>query len=267
MRDMNYGRRRAGAGFTMIEIAICIAIVAFAMVAILGVLPAGLQVQKSNREDTLVSMDGAFFIEAIRSGSRGLVDLPNSVDWIQLTNRGLSLGLVTNFSGGNQLVGGGQIIGLLSTPRYFVAANGRCVTNLAGPVRAKIHALSGSAIERSPSLKDFSFSYVLESEIVPAFAVPPAYTNFTGTDVAGNTNILAARSNLWAQANRLAGDCYELRITMRWPVRPDNTVGGEKQTFRALLTGGMVTNTDVLRVDGQNLQWSYYFFQPSMYGH
>ena len=39
----------------MVEIAICLAVIAFALVAIIGILPAGLQVQKENREDTLTA--------------------------------------------------------------------------------------------------------------------------------------------------------------------------------------------------------------------
>jgi len=42
----------------MVEIALCIAVVAFALVAILGVMPTGLQVQKDNREDTIIIRTG-----------------------------------------------------------------------------------------------------------------------------------------------------------------------------------------------------------------
>jgi len=37
-------------GFTIIELAICLGIIAFALVAIIGVLPIGINVQKDNRE-------------------------------------------------------------------------------------------------------------------------------------------------------------------------------------------------------------------------
>src|SRR6476660_3300331 len=56
----------AASGFTMVEIAIAVAVIAFALVAIIGILPAGLQVQKENREDTLMAQDGTYFMEAIR---------------------------------------------------------------------------------------------------------------------------------------------------------------------------------------------------------
>ena len=66
-------RRPAGpsggtAAFTMIEIALCIAVVAIAMVAIIGVLPAGLNVQKQNREESLLTQDAELLLNALRGG-------------------------------------------------------------------------------------------------------------------------------------------------------------------------------------------------------
>lgn len=52
----------------MVEIALSIGIIGFALVAIMGVLPTGLQVQKTNREETLIDNDGAFYLEELRSG-------------------------------------------------------------------------------------------------------------------------------------------------------------------------------------------------------
>ena len=43
--------------FTMIEIAISLAIIGFALVAILGVLPIGMSVQRENREETIINQD------------------------------------------------------------------------------------------------------------------------------------------------------------------------------------------------------------------
>ena len=64
--------RRDASAFTMIEIAISLAIIGFALVAIVGVLPAGLNVQKENREETILNQDGPFLLEAIRSGAAHL---------------------------------------------------------------------------------------------------------------------------------------------------------------------------------------------------
>lgn len=65
---------RRKAGFTMIEIAIALGVIAFALVAIIGVLPMGLQTQKDNREETVVNQDANVLMEALRSGQRA-VDL------------------------------------------------------------------------------------------------------------------------------------------------------------------------------------------------
>ncbi|MGD0614189.1 MAG: type II secretion system protein, partial [Verrucomicrobiota bacterium] len=58
-------------GFTMIEIALCLAIIGFALVAIIGVLPTGLNVQKDNREETIINQDAAVWMDAIRHGAQG----------------------------------------------------------------------------------------------------------------------------------------------------------------------------------------------------
>ncbi len=74
-----FERRRAGraslpirtAAFTMVEIAISLAIIGIALVAIIGVLPLGMNVQKDNREETIINQDATVLLEAIRSGARG----------------------------------------------------------------------------------------------------------------------------------------------------------------------------------------------------
>ena len=47
--------------------------------AIIGVLPLGMNVQRDNREATVINQDATFFIEAIRNGARGMDDLTNYV--------------------------------------------------------------------------------------------------------------------------------------------------------------------------------------------
>jgi len=65
--------RRRAAGFTMVEIAIALGVIAFALIAIIGILPAGLQTQRDNREETIINQDARLLIEAIKSGGRDLV--------------------------------------------------------------------------------------------------------------------------------------------------------------------------------------------------
>ena len=58
------------AGFTMVEIAISLGVIAFAIIAIIGILPTGLQGQRDNREETVINQDARLLIEAIKSGGR-----------------------------------------------------------------------------------------------------------------------------------------------------------------------------------------------------
>src|SRR5215204_6714918 len=112
--------------FTMIEIAIALAVIAFALVAIIGVLPTGITVQKDNREDTIVNQDGPYLLEAIRTGAQGLDHLTNFVETIAVeniygkviyTNSPLNA-VAAPYDG--SMSNGLRIIGLLTTPRYFI---------------------------------------------------------------------------------------------------------------------------------------------------
>src|SRR5439155_14470507 len=69
---------RSTTAFTMIEIAICLAVIGFALTAIIGVLPLGMNVQRENREETVVNQDASVFLNAIRNGELGLDDLTNA---------------------------------------------------------------------------------------------------------------------------------------------------------------------------------------------
>src|SRR5512138_2419690 len=81
------GRRGCGglaeSAFTMIEIAISLAVIAFALVAIIGILPTGMNVQKDNRQETVINQDVSVFLNAIRGGARGADDLTNYVTSIR----------------------------------------------------------------------------------------------------------------------------------------------------------------------------------------
>lgn len=57
-------------GFTMAEIAIALGVIAFALIAIIGILPSGLQVQRDNREETIINQDARLLLAAIKSGGR-----------------------------------------------------------------------------------------------------------------------------------------------------------------------------------------------------
>jgi type II secretory pathway pseudopilin PulG len=192
-------RRRA---FTMVEIALCLAIIAFALVAIIGVLPTGMTVQRDNRADTIIAQDGAYWMNAIRGGATGSVDLANFVYEVVEANSG-----VTN-SGFNDSA---EVLGLLSTPTAPTNAH-----------RAKVRAISGSAVERDPGV--IGFDYYLYAQVLPF-----------------RTNLLA--TNNAAQAI-LETNLWEVRLVFRWPILPNGDAGGEKKVFRTLVSGTQATQTN-----------------------
>src|SRR6266516_7883337 len=171
--------KRAVAAFTMVEIAISLGVIAIALVAILGVLPTGVRVQRDNREDTILNQEGVFWVEAIRSWSKGLDYLTNYVDTITISNRfGLTnfynpVGTVTPSGTGTKLLiltNGQTIIGLLTFPKVTFDASKNLLTNR---VTARVRALTGSAAEQSRSARDMAFAYQIVSEVVRLKVTPP----------------------------------------------------------------------------------------------
>jgi type II secretory pathway pseudopilin PulG len=241
--------RRGQAAFSLVEIAIALGVIAFALVGILGVLPAGVRVQKDNREDTIINQDGKILLEAIRSGSRGFDDLTNYVEWIGVTNRPRNIGFLAASARADAklradskmtLTNGETIIGLLSTPKFFIdPVTGELLNRQRGSntVAARIRAMSGSALSRDLSLKDITFSYLASVELVP-------YQSFIGTPTptAPGIDILPNSVALQTQPN-----FYDLRLTIRWPVTEvgkDRTlqVGNNRKTFRTLVSGSVSSN-------------------------
>ncbi len=248
----NRGSRRSA--FTMVELALCIAVVAIAMVAIIGVLPAGLGVQKLNREETIIDEDATLLMEAIRSGATGFDDLTNYLDYVIITNQPLNSGALSTYtykgplfkllSGTptpdpwTELAFPQQILGLLSLPQVDYSKQG---TNEVGQtnlnfVMAQFRAFSGALDEKVlpqvrgdtiPELKlDQAFRYRLNVEIVPVFSHP--------------TNQLDA-ANLFQQ-RVLANTLYDVRLTFQWPVFGNKIpadVGGNFKSYRTQVSGRM----------------------------
>jgi len=105
-------------GFTMVEIAICLAIIGVALVAIIGVLPLGLRTQRDNREETIINQDATVFLEAIRNGARGLNDLTNYV--YAVTNYWTLFGANgTVIKGGGTINNGYTFANVSIAPGYF----------------------------------------------------------------------------------------------------------------------------------------------------
>ena len=238
--------RRNTAAFTMVEIALCLGVIAIALVAIIGVLPTGVRVQRDNREDTIINAEGMLWLEAIRSGSRGLDYLTNFVDTITVSNLYYHTAQIytrpdLKASAGSQYAGdltnGHQVVGLLTIPKYLDLGN----LISSNKITARVRAITGAAAEKglSASARDFAFAYRLISEVVPLnYVRPPDSTNYMAPGIPAAE--LVSRSNLWVIAQNEARNFYELRLTLQGPVIPKGSgydVLGTPRTFRTLISG------------------------------
>ena len=213
-------------GFTMIEIAICLAVIGFALVAIIGVLPTGMQVQRENREETLINQDGAYFMEAIRSGALGLDDLVNYVTEITVTEADANGNPVSPpVNCPEKVISGTNIIGALSTPRFWPPIPDCLPPKAERTVyrtQAKVRSIAGSAAEKG-DINTVTFEYMLTSEIL----------SFPAIDATIITN--------FPQLN-LQRNLYEIRLTFRWPLMANGSVGNGRKVFRSMVSGSFRTN-------------------------
>ena len=242
---------RPASAFTLSEVAISLAVIGIALVAIIGVLPLGMNVQRENREGTIVNQDATVFIEAISKGAQGLDDLTNYVyaitnHWTQFNANGTVAsggGSINNgytyknssviwplSSGDCRLTNGFNIIGLLSTPR-FTDNTGQPTNNLysggySNHIVAYVRSLSGAAAEKPPQdnqiVRDDAFAYRL-------FCVNAA--------MPVDTNLFALSPAQQAYSKQLAANLHELRLTFFWPIQPNGRVGLGRQTYRTLIAG------------------------------
>lgn len=227
---------RANAGFTMVEIALALGIIAFALVAIIGVLPSGMKVQRENREDTIVNQDASYLLEAIRSGAKGVDDLTNYVESISI-RRGTQTMVYTNNwanpGGFIPITNAFHIVSLLSTPKVEWLPNNTFRQN---SVVTRMRSISGGALEKSAQMEEFAFRYEVITEVVPFTNVPP--------QVAMNLPLDQAMKSV-----NLAQNLYEVRLTMRWPLFQRGStwqVGRYRRTLRTLVSGELLpiyTNT------------------------
>jgi type II secretory pathway pseudopilin PulG len=191
-------RRAPTSAFTMIEIALSLAVIGIALVSIIGILPRAMDVQKNNRRETIINQDANYFIESIRGGARGLDDLTNYV--IAITNywaKYNSFNFQTSFGHDDydyysskvtsiipspanniyRLTNGQRIVGVLSTPKYIfvdsskVTQPGSGVVFQSNYVVGYFRAISGAATEKFPqtnaAVQESAFSYRLISELIP----------------------------------------------------------------------------------------------------
>ena len=213
------GRSRT-AGFTMIEIAISIAIVGFALVAVIGVLPAGMNTQRDNREETMVNQDAQYLIEALTHGIKQNGYLSNVVSRIEWRDTNGIAFLAFGKPFFNE-----QVIGLLSV-RHGFKTNGSEVAS----AHAVMRSMNGSAtLGWSPtdtSSMDLALWYSVDVLIQPSVTAVPSLSD----PVLGNRMRNTLRANL-----------HEMKVTFRWPSNPDGTiVGNNRLVFRSNIAGEVV---------------------------
>lgn len=237
--------RARESGFTLTEIALCIAVIAIALTAIIGVLPSGLNVQRQNREDTLVAQDAQFLLESIRSGAMAIPDLTNNVDFVLWRRRGAENSEIY-FRGPNfgeplpgtviPLTASWQVTALMTTPRFEVTRDGGLIENeivaqfrsLSSPFTEKAYR-SGTGLPDQTRLAT-AFRYLVSTENQGGPTRPPLI-------LAGYTN--QAVSNVVAsQTFRIDSGLSELRLTFQWPVfraGAEFRTGNNRKAFRALV--------------------------------
>jgi type II secretory pathway pseudopilin PulG len=262
-------------GFTIIEIALCLGIIAFALVAIIGALPTGLNVQKNNREQTIIGQDAMVWMDTLRSGSMGYNDLtnyvvcisnfwttyaysgpvsPNSplygygggtptangVDWYTFSN--------SNVPGFN-MTDGATIVGLLSiptwTPLFNVQLHSPPPSNYqSNYIVAYFRSMSGAAVEKvpqsNPTVLQDAFTYRM---IVQNFAYAAVDTNefcmdCPQTNWIVTSNQWVARTNAAYSQWLLRTNTHDFRLLFRWPVLPNGQIPNYgRYAFREMVNG------------------------------
>jgi type II secretory pathway pseudopilin PulG len=292
---------RSLAAFTMVEIALSLAVIGFALVAIIGVLPAGMSVQRDNREETLINFDAAFLIDSIRSGAQNTIGLgqddltnyvlsitniytpyvngnpgPPTINWFTTSNYSINGVVVSNI---NILTNGATIVGLLSIPKYIPTSTGY----FSNFITADFRTISGAAVDQgaSQASRDFAFSYRVTVEVIPSSSFPYSVqnvgvTNLTnwqnfaspGTDNQGNPYLISlsplnfpAHLNDMLVAQNMQGNLNQIRLRFRWPVLPNGGLGGGRQVYRTMASGTVTSVTGPPAFPGL----TNYFLQPQAY--
>jgi len=279
-------RSAAPRAFTIIEIALCLGIIGFALVAIIAALPRGLDVQKRNREETIIGHDADIWMSALRSGARGYDDLTNYVMCItnfwtaydsnlRVINSGVDYYTPSNSSRTSinpatddfPLTNGAHIIGLLSSPKTippFIPpppAGGYQSNYFVAYVRS----ISGAAVDKVPQANSViladSFIYRM---IVENFPYSPVDTNGLCMDCVYTNGLSAAdmaeRTNYANAQWLLLANAHDFRLKFRWPVLPGGRILDYNATFRSM-ADGVLTNIPDPNIKLQPL----YFVQASSY--
>ncbi len=219
----------------MIEIALCLAIIGFALVAIIGVLPLGMNTQRDNREATVINQDATVLLEAIRNAARGADYLTNNVYAITNFRAYYQGGTIQSYptigwSTSDYLTNGAEIIGRLSTPEFtsnnvpqaFPPFNYDGYSN---HIVAYVRSFSGLASEKPPQ----------DNAIMVG-------NTFTYRVYCVNSAVAFDKNNALAGfSKQLNNNMHELRLTFLWPQLPNGKVGAGRQSFRTSIAGQLAS--------------------------
>ena len=174
---------------------------------------------------------------------------------------------------------GAAIVGLLSMPVQadlvgpVTVRNWPQVDTRSGEynlIRAKVRAISGSAVDKGEAAKEMAFSYRLTSEVRP-IRTSGDWGDLTGR-VWDNTG-----DKLELDANRFSKlNFYEIKLTFQWPeykFGDEERPGPNKKVFRTVVAGRLVNrNLNLLNpldtATGQfqeDVTSPFFFFEPNKF--
>lgn len=240
--------RRVTAGFTMVEIAIALGVIGFALVAIIGILPAGLEVQRDNRSETIINQDATLWLTAISSGAMEMESLPHYVENISLIERNPVDNSIVSSNrwalqgSGNPATSfyqtGADIIGLIT---WAAGAPDR-------EVRVQATAFSGSAAEKEldPKKRELAFSYLMRVVIDPK-RDPESDLDDTALPFAAVTGEMVQPEEHFGYSEVAspypdAVSLTEIRLTFSYPFIGESKTPPRSQTFRTSVARQVVND-------------------------
>lgn len=239
--NKSFNGQGEGKAFTLIEVALCLAIIGFALVAIIGILPKGMQVQQDNRVETNITQDGQFLLDVLLNGQTNVTRLAENLEWIELYADGALQGsfnrqqLLSGTYTTNELAY--RIVGLLSIPRFEPTTN--AAGYVSNYVRAKFVGNSGPLADRLTQApngsRDLSFSYLVTTTIDRAQIHPNNSNGYYYGYSPNPTYGAILNSNMW-----------DVRVTMSWPVYPNTNTGNGRKSFHAVVAGKLQQDTNAL---------------------
>ncbi len=201
----------------MVEIAISLAVVAFALVAIIGVLPRGLNAQRDNRTESTINLDAQYWMDALRSSSQGADELTNYVKAIHINDNGTDVTFTFGSPGATTFSNGRDIVGLVSNPEP--SAN----------IRVDTVAINGSAVEKTGPDSEVAFGYRMYVRIEAAKNVALTNAVVSETSLAENQQAL----------KYLMREIYSIRLEFAWPL-VNGRPGNGRQTYRNVVQGWLL---------------------------